>query len=75
LEDANRIDQAIVDIERLRQEIQMAPSQHEQLMERASRTFIDGGSSIPDPFPEELDRQLKNTNRNAALAGEPVPFR
>jgi hypothetical protein len=27
LEDANRIDQAIVDIERLRQEIQMAPGE------------------------------------------------
>ena len=37
LEDAKyRIDQAIADIERLRQEIQMAPSEHEQRLERSS---------------------------------------
>lgn len=39
LEDAKyRIDQAIADIERLRQEIQMAPSEHEQRLERSSNT-------------------------------------
>ena len=39
LEDAKyRIDQATADIERLRQEIQMAPSEHEQRLERSSNT-------------------------------------